>query len=162
MRKNQFLSRGIKEKGDLTEFQQIGTTPTLNIYELLREVDSKFPELGNNNHIVSMNFNDTNNYSTMITTPQPPKFPQSKPPAIIEEEICDCPDFLIVDDNAFNIYTLSLILEAHLPQSKYHSAYNGEEAVSLVRTRLSKHCGCGRRQYPIIFMDISMPVLDGY
>ena len=92
-----------------------------------------------------MNFNDTNNYSTLITTPPPTKFPQTKPPAIIEEDICDCPDFLIVDDNAFNIYTLSLILEAHIPQSKYHSAYNGEEAVSLVRTRLSKRCGCGRR-----------------
>jgi CheY-like chemotaxis protein len=81
---------------------------------------------------------------------------------IIQEEICDCPEFLIVDDNAFNIFTLSLILESHLPRSRYHSAFNGEEAVSLVRTRLSKQCGCGRRQYPIIFMDISMPVLDGY
>ena len=55
----------------------------MNNYDLLREVDSKFPELGNNNHLVSINFNDTNNYSTMITTPQPPKFAQSKPPAII-------------------------------------------------------------------------------
>jgi hypothetical protein len=98
-----------------------------------------------NNHPANVNFIETYNYSTMLATPPPPRTPQNKPSSMIQEEICDCPDFLIVDDNAFNIYTLSLILEAHLPQSRYHSAFNGEEAVSHVRTRLSKQCGCGKR-----------------
>jgi hypothetical protein len=55
LRKNESLSRGIKEKGDSRELQQTGTTPTLNIYELLREVDSKFQEVGNNNHSTTLN-----------------------------------------------------------------------------------------------------------
>ena len=85
---------------------------------------------------------------------------------IVSDAKCECPDFLIVDDNAFNIYTLSLILQAHLPHFTYDSAFNGEEAVSLVRQRLSRRCSCLsggiKRQYPVIFMDISMPVMDGY
>ena len=38
------------------------------------------------------------------------------------------------------------------------AAYNGEQALQKIEQRLNT-CGCG---YKIIFMDISMPLMDGF
>jgi len=63
------------------------------------------------------------------------------------------PTLLVVDDNHINLSLLS----TYLNRRKYetvHEARNGLEAVQAVANRLSG--------YDIIFMDITMPILDGF
>ncbi|TNV85651.1 hypothetical protein FGO68_gene11967 [Halteria grandinella] len=80
----------------------------------------------------------------------------------ISTKCTKCPKILIVDDNAFNISTLRLIIDmCNGKPIVCEEAFNGQEAVDLCKKRFMVECGCPR-YYPIIFMDISMPVLDGY
>ena len=41
-------------------------------------------------------------------------------------------------------------------------AFDGQEAVDKVRQRIEKMCEKCPNNYSLIFMDIAMPVLDGY
>lgn len=42
-------------------------------------------------------------------------------------------------------------------------AYNGEEAVELILKRLQTHnCNYCPRTFPLVFMDVAMPIMDGY
>ena len=71
----------------------------------------------------------------------------------------------MVDDNPFNIETLSLMINS-LYGIKVIKAYNGEEAVSIFKERnVQKNGGCGEtckfKFIELIFMDLNMPVLDG-
>lgn len=78
------------------------------------------------------------------------------------EKLCHCPDILIVDDNAFNLYSLRKQLESI--QFIIDSANSGEEAVELVQEfsmNYKKKFKCCNN-YKIIFMDIEMPGKDGY
>lgn len=60
---------------------------------------------------------------------------------------------LLVDDNALNRELLSGILA--FTKAEIEEAENGQEAVERVRASLEGY-------YDIIFMDIRMPILDGY
>lgn len=73
---------------------------------------------------------------------------------------CTCPTFLIVDDDVFNITALSTILKqlGH----KCSIAYNGKQAIERVLERESTSCGPDCRPFKLIFMDCSMPIMDGY
>ena len=77
-----------------------------------------------------------------------------------------CPKILIVDDDIFNITALQLILN----QLGYScdTAYNGQQAIEKVLERDSEYQAIGGRnsmtksmQYKLIFMDWSMPIMDG-
>ena len=82
---------------------------------------------------------------------------------IIVAETRSCPIILIVDDDIFNITALQLILN----QLGYScdTAYNGQQAIEKVLERESENCGRNSMtksiQYKLIFMDWSMPVMDG-
>lgn len=71
-----------------------------------------------------------------------------------------CPAVLIVDDDIFNIAAMETILKklGH----RCNAAYNGKQAIEKVEERQKAICEnyCG--QYKIIFMDFSMPIMDGY
>ncbi len=57
---------------------------------------------------------------------------------------------LIVEDNTLNVRYLKLIMEKfNIP---YEVAYNGEEALLFT----------DKKKYHIIFMDIHMPIIDGF
>ena len=71
---------------------------------------------------------------------------------------CPCPDILIVDDNAFNIYSLRKQLETF--NFKIDSANDGEEAIKMVQDFQQSHPCC--KNYNVIFMDIEMPGINGY
>ena len=43
-----------------------------------------------------------------------------------------------------------------------HEAGNGQIAVDLFKQALDNPCGCKNRAYKLIFMDLQMPVKDGY
>jgi len=60
---------------------------------------------------------------------------------------------LIVDDNATNLFVLQSMLERM--GAKVEKAFNGEEGVA-------KYVQRGAKWYDIVFMDINMPVMDGY
>jgi len=62
------------------------------------------------------------------------------------------PCILIVDDNDFNQFTLTQMISMHHGFT-CDTAYNGVEAVRLVK---------GGTNYKLIFMDINMPVMDGF
>ena len=68
---------------------------------------------------------------------------------------------LIVDDEPYNILALQIILQkSGYPQIKefIDSANNGQEAVQKVKDAFTKK----QFSYRVIFMDLSMPILDGY
>ena len=64
-----------------------------------------------------------------------------------------------MDDNAFNLIPLELILK-ELFQLTVDKAMNGQEAVSMYTKNLLKQC-CDTR-YKLVLMDLNMPIMDGY
>ena len=76
-----------------------------------------------------------------------------------ELKSCDCPDILICDDNAFNIYSLRKQLESF--SFRIDSANDGDEAVKKIEENYKKNEKCCKN-YQIIFMDIEMPGKNGY
>lgn len=77
-----------------------------------------------------------------------------------QKKECGCEStVLIVDDNFFNLVPLELILRETY-QLQVDKAQNGLEAVNKFRLDLNKKC-CNIR-YRMVFMDLNMPVMDGY
>ncbi|KAL4429329.1 hypothetical protein ABPG74_002315 [Tetrahymena malaccensis] len=74
---------------------------------------------------------------------------------------CDCFRILIVDDNQFNVQALKLFLSTYF-YSSIDIAFDGEQAIEKVQNYLNLNSECGCREYDLIFMDIEMPLLDGF
>eukprot|EP00347_Sterkiella_histriomuscorum_P007736 403347751 len=73
---------------------------------------------------------------------------------------CDCEaQIMIVDDSMFNLIPLELMLQ-NINNLQVIKAYNGLEAVNLYKERLQKTC-CNNK-FKLIFMDLNMPIMDGY
>ncbi|CAD8198037.1 unnamed protein product [Paramecium pentaurelia] len=88
-----------------------------------------------------------------------PKFQQSIVQCSLNSDCCS--RVLIVDDEYFNIQCLKLLMTKY--QSKCDSAYNGKEALQIVNHKKNHPCKkCGNQYYSLIFLDINMPILDGY
>jgi len=66
---------------------------------------------------------------------------------------------LLVDDNDFNLYTLSLLLQKNFGLNSY-KAYNGEEGFEEFKRLVDK--GDVSRFSILIFMDVSMPIMNGH
>ena len=60
---------------------------------------------------------------------------------------------LCVDDQPYNIFVLSSILKFINPLIEIDEVFNGHMAIEVI---------CKNIPYDFIFMDINMPVLDGY
>ncbi|CAD8210413.1 unnamed protein product [Paramecium octaurelia] len=67
---------------------------------------------------------------------------------------CQCKSILIVDDEMINILGLSLMLKSINMNFEADHAFNGLEAIKKLE---QAHC-----LYSLIFMDINMPIMDGY
>ncbi|KAL4474165.1 hypothetical protein ABPG72_002890 [Tetrahymena utriculariae] len=71
---------------------------------------------------------------------------------------CNCPSILIVDDNDFNLYALEVRLKPYNLQ--VDKANNGLVALEKVQARYYSNDCC--QKYQLIFMDIDMPIKNGY
>ena len=72
----------------------------------------------------------------------------------LQREKCACVPILVVDDNEFNVILLQEILYTYKLQSD--AANDGKEACEMVK----KSFGCC--PYRLVFMDINMPIMDGF
>ena len=72
---------------------------------------------------------------------------------------CGCHDILLVDDDEFICKTFKNILKKFKLQAD--TAENGEECLKMIKEKIQKKCSCEKNKYKIIFMDITMPVMDG-
>ncbi|CAD8200344.1 unnamed protein product [Paramecium pentaurelia] len=70
---------------------------------------------------------------------------------------CNCIQILNVDDVRFNHSAIEALLSQH--KMKMDSAYNGQQAIEKIKQKLNSTC-C--KTYKLIFMDIEMPVKNGY
>ena len=78
---------------------------------------------------------------------------------INEFSACECHDILLVDDDEFICKTFKNILNKFKLQ--VDCAENGQEFLNMIKDKIEKNCGCSKSKYKIIFMDITMPVMDG-
>ena len=72
---------------------------------------------------------------------------------------CECNDILLVDDDEFICKTFKNILKKF--KLKADCAENGKECLKMLIDKKEKNCKCNKSKYKIIFMDITMPVMDG-
>ncbi len=74
---------------------------------------------------------------------------------------------LIVDDNSFNIITIQTMIEYEFGLM-CDKAFNGQEALDKIeemgRVNYMNPCLCLRKRpnYRLVFMDCSMPIMDGF
>jgi CheY-like chemotaxis protein len=62
---------------------------------------------------------------------------------------------LIVDDNAFNIFTAKGLIKRNF-EVTFEESYNGEQAIKRVLARPKDNF------FKAIIMDCSMPIMDGF
>ena len=124
-------------------------TDLINIHELEREFPLKTREM-----LTTMTFNhdkielkSTGTINFLTTEPQ-------------IKTTCDCPKVLIVDDDVFNLTALSQILAKNGVEC--HWAFHGKEAIEKVKYRQANRCSPQCQQYKAIFLDLSMPILNGF
>ena len=72
---------------------------------------------------------------------------------------CGCKDILLVDDDEFISKTFKNIIKKFKLEADW--AENGQECLNMIKAKQEKNCQCSKNKYKIIFMDITMPVMDG-
>ncbi|KAL4472696.1 hypothetical protein ABPG74_018645 [Tetrahymena malaccensis] len=72
---------------------------------------------------------------------------------------CICKKILVVEDNEFNLFLLKKMLQSCNLEAD--QAMNGQEAIDKVIQSYNSQCAC-KNSYKLIFMDIDMPIKNGY
>lgn len=71
---------------------------------------------------------------------------------------CDCDDVLVVDDDAFNLLSMEIILKSF--NFKCLKVMSGIEAIEKLKKQHNS-CECKCRGIKLIWMDYQMPIMDG-
>lgn len=77
----------------------------------------------------------------------------------LSKKKCDCKNVIIVDDEFFNITSLSLIIKRMGLECDY--ATNGKQGYQKVIDRYIDRCQNCMEGYKLVFMDIEMPIMNG-
>jgi len=75
-------------------------------------------------------------------------------------KLCNCCRILVVDDDCFNIMAMEHLLK--LCGLKSECAYNGRDAIEKIVQCDKERCGVQCQKFQLVFMDCSMPVMDGF
>jgi CheY-like chemotaxis protein len=71
----------------------------------------------------------------------------------------NCNDVLIVDDEQFNVTSLSnVLLNLNIASDK---CYNGKECMDKIQKKINLKCKCERSMYKLILLDVLMPYMNG-
>lgn len=71
----------------------------------------------------------------------------------------NCNDVLIVDDEQFNVTSLSnVLLNLNIASDK---CYNGKECMEKIQEKINIKCKCERSMYKLILLDVLMPYMNG-
>jgi len=73
---------------------------------------------------------------------------------------CICAEILVVDDDMFNLFTMENLLGSL--GFKIAKANNGEDSIKVVKRRSEMKCSNRCVTFKLIFMDLSMPIMDGF
>ena len=140
----------LSETTTIKIINELNNLPNLSVI-VMQNSNSKFNETGNNKNVQNIikplkhealqNFINQN-YSE---TKQPTK--NNK-----EDISLHSPSILIVDDNKINMLLTKTLIQNKVPSSIIYEAKNGKEAVDLAL----------EKNPDIIFMDIQMPIMNGY
>ena len=140
----------LSETTTIKIINELNNSPNLSVI-VMQNSNSKFNETGNNKNVQNIikplkhealqNFINQN-YSE---TKQPTK--NNK-----EDISLHSPSILIVDDNKINMLLTKTLIRNKVPNSIIYEARNGQEAVDLAV----------ENNPDIIFMDIQMPIMNGY
>ncbi|CAD8112089.1 unnamed protein product [Paramecium sonneborni] len=129
---------------------KIGTLYGFQMQQTKKDQDSINDETNQEDYQKRLQFQNIKQY----TLPQQNRSSKQSSYNEIDNVIvnCNCKSILIVDDEMINILGLQLMLKSFNLESD--SSYNGQEALTKLE---NAHC-----QYSFIFMDINMPIMDGF
>lgn len=146
----------------LLDLEYLSETTTINIINELNDLpyisiivmqnsNSKFNEIGTNKNVQSIikpiKHDALQNYFNRNNSVNKPSIPNSK-----EEVLHNAIKILIVDDNKINMLLTKTLILNKVPNCIIYEARNGQEAVDLAL----------EHNPDIIFMDIQMPIMNGY
>ena len=146
----------------LLDLEYLSETTTINIINELNDLpyisiivmqnsNSKFNEIGTNKNAQSIikpiKHDALQNYFNRNNSVNKPSIPNSK-----EEVLHNAIKILIVDDNKINMLLTKTLILNKVPNCIIYEARNGQEAVDLAL----------EHNPDIIFMDIQMPIMNGY
>ena len=140
----------LSEATTITIINELDVLPTISII-VMQNSNSKFNETGTNKNVQSIikpiKHDALQNYLNRNNSENKPSIPNSK-----EEVLHNTIKILIVDDNKINMLLTKTLILNKVPNCIIYEARNGQEAVDLAV----------ENKPDIIFMDIQMPIMNGY
>ena len=146
----------------LLDLEYLSETTTINIINELNDLpyisiivmqnsNSKFNEIGTNKNVQSIikpiKHDALQNYLNRNNSEKKQPIPSNK-----QEVLYNNAKILIVDDNKINMLLTKTLILNKVPNCIIYEARNGQEAVDLAL----------ENKPDIIFMDIQMPIMNGY
>ena len=140
----------LSETTTIKIINELDALPNISII-VMQNSNSKFNEIGTNKNVQSIikpiKHDALQNYFNRNNSVNKPSIPNSK-----EEVLHNAIKILIVDDNKINMLLTKTLIRNKVPNSIIYEARNGQEAVDLAL----------EHNPDIIFMDIQMPIMNGY
>ncbi|MBE9576059.1 PAS domain S-box protein [Flavobacterium proteolyticum] len=140
----------LSEKTTIEIIKELNILPKISII-VMQNSNSKFNETGTNKNAQSIikpiKHETLQNYINKNNSEKQQQIVVHK-----EEVTANSVSILIVDDNKINMLLTKTLIQNKVPNSIIYEARNGQEAVDLAL----------EKNPDIIFMDIQMPIMNGY